>query len=119
MTSPINALSKKILFLFFLAFALNCPLGLSQQIPESRPLVLQGATVIDGRGGRPISEAVIHIAGDRIQSVGARGTNVPAEATVVDLSGKFIIPGLIESHAHYEEWMGEVFLNHGVTSIMA
>ncbi|MCH7978083.1 MAG: amidohydrolase family protein [Acidobacteria bacterium] len=119
MTSPITALSKKFLFLSLLAFAVLCPLGLSQQSPEGRPLVLQGATVIDGRGGPPVSGGVILIAGDRIQSVGARGTNVPAEATVVDLSGKFIIPGLIESHAHYGEWMGEVFLNHGVTSIMA
>ena len=119
LTSPITALGKKFLLLFFLAFAATAPLALSQQSPESRPLVLQGATVIDGRGGSPIPEGVIQIAGNRIQSVGAKGGNVPAGATVVNLSGKFIIPGLVESHAHYGEWMGEVFLNHGVTTIMA
>ena len=116
MKSSVTVSCKTFVFIILLAFVANCPNGLSQ---ESRLLVLQGATVIDGRGGNPISEAVIQIEGDRIQSVGAKGTNVPAGATVVDLSGKFIIPGLIESHAHYGEWMGEVFLNHGVTSVLA
>jgi predicted amidohydrolase YtcJ len=43
----------------------------------------------------------------------------PAGAQVLDLSGKFIIPGLFDSHVHWEEYMGELFVNHGVTSIVA
>ena len=35
------------------------------------------------------------------------------------LSGKFVIPGLFDSHVHWEEWMGELYVNHGVTSIVA
>jgi hypothetical protein len=81
-------------------------------------LVLRGATVIDGTGAAPIRNASIVIEGETIQSLGP-GTATPAGATVVDLAGKFIIPGLVESHAHYEEWMGELFLNHGVTSAFA
>lgn len=81
-------------------------------------LVLRGATVIDGTGAAPIRNASIVIEGETIQAVGANVT-VPAGATVIDVAGKFIIPGLVESHAHYEEWMGELFLNHGVTSAFA
>jgi len=83
------------------------------------PVVLRGATLIDGSGGAPRTGAVLVIAADRIRSIGGPGAAVPANATVVDLAGKFVIPGLVESHSHYEEWMGEVFLNHGVTSVMS
>jgi hypothetical protein len=38
---------------------------------------------------------------------------------VLDLSGKFIIPGLFDSHVHWQEFMGELYVNHGVTSVMA
>jgi hypothetical protein len=38
---------------------------------------------------------------------------------VLDLSGKFIIPGLFDSHVHWQEWMGELYVNHGVTSVIA
>jgi hypothetical protein len=44
---------------------------------------------------------------------------IPAGAARVDLSGKFVIPGLFDSHVHYQPFLGELFLNHGVTSVMA
>jgi hypothetical protein len=44
---------------------------------------------------------------------------VPAGTAVVDLSGKFVIPGLFDSHVHYQPFLGELFLNFGVTSAMA
>ncbi len=43
----------------------------------------------------------------------------PPGAQVLDLNGKFILPGLIDSHVHWEEWMGELYVNHGVTSVVA
>ena len=88
-------------------------------VAQDQPIVFRGATVINGLGDLPTPNAVVVIEGETIQSVGGQGTNYPANATVLDVSGKFIIPGLVESHAHYEEWMGELFLNHGVTSILA
>jgi hypothetical protein len=94
--------------------------GFSRTVHAQQPdrLVLRGATVIDGTGAAPIRNASIVIEGDTIQAVGAN-VAPPAGATVIDLAGKFVIPGLVESHAHYEEWMGELFLNHGVTSAFA
>ena len=118
MNSPIIESGKRFVFILLLAFAVNCSIGLSQQRPESNPLVLTGATVIDGLGGSPVPEAVIRIAGDRIESIEGQGAAYPSDSTVVDLSGKFIIPGLIESHVHYEDWTGEVFLNYGVTAVV-
>ena len=94
----------------------SCQFGLSQ-VPENQRLVLRGATIIDGSGRTPIQDGVIVIAGDKIQAVGGRGTSVPADANVLDMAGKFIIPGLFDMHTHYRPWLGEMFLNHGVTSV--
>jgi hypothetical protein len=80
---------------------------------------LKGATLIDGTGGSPIPEAVIVIEGDKIKAVGGRQTAVPADATVVDLAGKVVIPGLVDGHVHYQPWLGELMLNHGVTTVVA
>lgn len=90
---------------------------LSQQAPAAT--VLRGATVIDVVAGVPVPDAVIVIAGDRITAFGGRTTPIPPGATVVDLPGKFIIPGLFDSHVHYQPFLGELYLNFGVTSAMA
>src|SRR4249919_3212565 len=68
--------------------------------------VLSGATVIDGRGGPPAVGADVVITGERIAAVGPVGTTErPAGALVIDCRGKFVLPGLIDVHVHYFEWM--------------
>ena len=89
------------------------------QASHAQQTVLKGATIITATGTSPIRDGVIVIDGDTIQSVGGSTTSYPPSATVIDLAGKFVIPGLVDSHTHYEEWMGEVMLNHGVTSQLA
>lgn len=82
--------------------------------------VLEGATVIDGLGGTPLSNATVVIEGNEIRSVSSgQGADYPADARILDVSGKFVIPGLIDTHVHWGAWMGEVYMNHGVTSVMA
>lgn len=114
---------EKMAAVFLMALLASGTLLWSQQAPGDRTVVLRGATLIDGSGGAPRTGAIIVIEGDRIRSIGGPGggpgTAVPPNATVVELAGKFVIPGLVESHSHYEEWMAEVFLNHGVTSAMS
>lgn len=95
------------------------PLAWSQQGPSSGTTVLTGATLIDGTGKAPIPASVVVIEGDRIKAVGGKETPVPAGATVINLSGKFLIPGLIDNHVHYQKWLGELMLNHGVTSVVS
>ena len=58
---------------------------------------IRAGTLIDGRGGAPIRNAVIVIQGDRIQSV---GTSVPQGARVIDLSRQTVLPGFLDMHVH-------------------
>jgi imidazolonepropionase-like amidohydrolase len=81
-------------------------------------MALVGATVVDGTGASPVPNATVLVRGDRIAQVGRRDeVAVPDGAAVYDVSGKFVLPGLIDVHVHYFEWMGELFLAHGVTTV--
>jgi len=65
-------------------------------------LAIVGATVIDGTGGPPLADAVVWIEGERIRAVGRRSqVDLPAAATVLDASGRFVVPGLVDSHVHF------------------
>jgi hypothetical protein len=107
------------LFGFVLLLALTAlgHTGLTQQSVPTTPTVLIGATLIDGTGRPAIADSVIVIEGDKFTTIGGKGTNYPSNATVVNLAGKFIVPGLVDSHTHSRPWCGELYLNHGVTSI--
>jgi imidazolonepropionase-like amidohydrolase/predicted SnoaL-like aldol condensation-catalyzing enzyme len=71
--------------------------------PTAKPVTaLVGATVIDGTGADPITGAVVLIEKDRISAVGpAEQVQVPKDAFVADVKGKWIVPGLIDSHVHF------------------
>ena len=92
--------------------------ALSQQAPAAGPTALTGATVIDVVAGTTVPDAVIVIEGDRITAFGGSTTPIPAGAARVDLSGTFVIPGLFDSHVHYSPFLGELFLNFGVTGAL-
>ena len=62
---------------------------------------LVGGKLIDGTGMAPMEGAVVVIEGDRISTVGAAdATTIPAGAEVIDVTGKTVMPGLINCHAH-------------------
>lgn len=62
---------------------------------------LQGATLIDGNGGAPIPNSGVLIENDKIKAVGAIGSiEVPAQAKIIDITGKTIMPGMIDAHVH-------------------
>lgn len=68
---------------------------------------LVGARVIDGTGTPPVADAVIVVQGARVTAVGPRATTpIPRGAEVVDLSGKTVIPGLINAHGHVGDTRG-------------
>jgi imidazolonepropionase-like amidohydrolase len=63
--------------------------------------VLTGATLIDGTGAAPVSDAAVVIDGERITAAGPRlAVTWPADAEIVDVRGRTIIPGLIDAHDH-------------------
>ncbi|HLE63629.1 MAG TPA: amidohydrolase family protein [Pyrinomonadaceae bacterium] len=87
-------------------------------IQSEQILVLVGGTVIDGNGGAPLPDAVVVIKGKKIAAVGRRSnTKYPKTAKIIDVTGKYILPALIDMHVHYHDWMGELFLAHGVTTV--
>ena len=65
-------------------------------------LVLRGATVLDGLGGRIINARVV-IRGNKIAEVSLDDDRVPLPegARVENLQGKFLVPGLFDSHVHW------------------
>ena len=71
-------------------------------------LVLTGGTLIDGRGGAPIANAVVVTQGERILAAGPAGrTPVPANAArTIDATGLYVMPGLIDLHIHFTQQRG-------------
>src|SRR5262245_1332572 len=61
--------------------------------------VLRGATVIDGTGAAPQSDITVVIENGRLRDIG-RDVARPAGATVIDATGKFVVPGIINAHGH-------------------
>lgn len=72
------------------------------QTPGSQPsTVFTGARVIVGDGTTPIENAAFVVEGNRITSIGrAADIQVPAGATTVDLSGKTVMPAILDLHSH-------------------
>lgn len=62
-------------------------------------IALIGATVIDGTGDESTDNKTILIKGKKITCIG--DCKVPQNAQVKDVSGKYIMPGLIDLHVHY------------------
>ena len=95
------------------------PICAAAQAQQPAILVIEGGTLIDGNGGTPVPDALIIIRGNKIETVSRKGqASPPAGAQVLRAEGKFIIPGLIDAHCHYYWFMGELYLAHGVTSIV-
>jgi imidazolonepropionase-like amidohydrolase len=84
-------------------------------------IALVGATVIDGTGGPALANAVVVVRRGRIESVGQRaGFELPRKTREVDVSGQWIIPGLIDAHAHLGpvfSWARPRYLAWGVTTV--
>jgi imidazolonepropionase-like amidohydrolase len=82
--------------------------------------VIRGGTLIDGNGGAPLRDATIVIEGNRITGItqGQRA-DYPDTARVIDAQGKYILPGLWDTHTHYRDWFAELLISNGVTSVLS
>ena len=74
-------------------------------------LVIRGGTLVDGTGADPVENAVIVIRGDRILDVGAAGkVSIPSNVErTIDVSGLYVVPGLIDLHMHFTQQRGDDF----------
>ncbi len=86
--------------------------------PKDQVIALTGATLIDGAGGEPKSDALIIVRNGHIESV-ARVNEIPIPkgAAEINVVGKTIIPGLIDAHAHVERWATQRYIAWGVTTV--
>ncbi|GAA1749101.1 amidohydrolase family protein [Nonomuraea bangladeshensis] len=99
-----------------------------------RRLVLRGVTVIDGTGGPAYGPADVVIEKGRIDAIVSSGRitditqmgQTTQEADVVlDLEGHYVLPGLVDAHAHIgtaeqapaADYVYKLWLGHGITSV--
>jgi imidazolonepropionase-like amidohydrolase len=107
------------------AAALGLCLVLACRSREPDGVALVGATLIDGTGGPPLEESAIVIRRGHVESVGTRsGFRLPERTTEVDLTGRWIMPGLVDGHVHLVDpqagvarWSLPRYLAWGVTTV--
>lgn len=78
--------------------AARAPYSSTYQAPASPPTLIRGATVLTGNGTR-LDHADVLIENGRIQALGS-GLSAPAGALVVDASGRWVTPGIVDIHSH-------------------
>ena len=87
--------------------------------------VLRGARVITMKGNEILENADIVIRDNRIAAIGPRGqVQVPDGARIIDVAGRFVVPGFVDTHAHLrargvhraENWSYAANLAYGVTT---
>ncbi|MCJ8275083.1 MAG: amidohydrolase family protein, partial [Psychrosphaera sp.] len=101
-------------------------------IPKDRLLALVGGRIVTMRNAdneqEIIEDGVILIENNRIKAVGKRGQiDIPRKAKQIDISGKTVIPGLVDVHAHgsyasrgiqpQQNWNQYSYLSFGVTTL--
>ena len=68
------------------------------------PRALVGATLVDGAGGEPVADSVVILRDGEIECAGSRdGCPVPEGIGTVDLTGRFLTPGLVDAHVHFSQ----------------
>jgi imidazolonepropionase-like amidohydrolase len=87
---------KRIILLVCLAVFLGLPAG-----ARAQAIAIQHATLIDGTGAAPQTDVTIVMNNGRIAGIGPSTALLPpAGAQVVDARGKFVVPGIINTHGH-------------------
>ncbi len=116
--------------LFIAAMACKRPEQTSQSFTA-----YTGATIIDGSGSTPIQGGVLLISNGRVVAVGTKeNVKIPEQATVHDVTGKTIIPGLINAHGHVGDVKGiegghyskeniidnlSIYARYGITTVVS
>ncbi|HEY7096456.1 MAG TPA: amidohydrolase family protein [Terriglobales bacterium] len=95
----------------------------SSPASPNKTMAIVGGTLIDVHTGEEIQNSVILVRGQRVLQVGVAGKQeIPRDAEIVDAHGKWIIPGLIDMHAHVsmddsDQLPLRLYLANGVTTV--
>ncbi len=74
---------------------------------QQSSLLIEGVTLIDGTGRAPIAGASVLVDGDRIVAVSTETLTVDRTVTRIDGAGKYLIPGLMDTHVHLSGGRGD------------
>ena len=81
-------------------------------------VVFVGGNLWTGTGVPPILDAVIIVSDGVVEAVGPPDVvKIPRKAEVWRVDGRWLIPGLLDAHAHVERWMLPALLSHGITGV--
>lgn len=93
---------------------------LSYTIPRAAPMLISGATVIDGTGAVPSGRSDVLVENGRIARIATAGSIRPGPGVeVVEARGRFLLPGLADLHSHAgaNPVHNLAYLYHGVTMV--
>jgi imidazolonepropionase-like amidohydrolase len=110
----------RTLFLVVLLPPLALLQALQPPLVSEATLALTGGTVIDVTNGRVITNATILIRGDRFVRLGWRDVQIPPDARIERVDGRWILPGLIDMHVHVSTVRGVplgLYVANGVTAV--
>ncbi len=87
--------------LFAALLALRAPLAAQAPGDSTHAVALVGVTLIDGTGAAARADQTVVVEGERISAIFPRGSRpLPPGAEVLELAGRYLIPGLIDTHVH-------------------
>lgn len=83
------------------------------------PIAFKNVKLYDADARKFIDAVTVVVADGRIADVGpVADTNVPANAQIIDGTGKTLVPGLWDNHQHYgDDYDGLLLLSSGITSV--
>ena len=81
----------------------------STTAPADEITYIKAGALFDSRSGEVTRNAVITVDGDRVVAVGGSGTTVPDDASVIDLSSSFVLPGLMDMHTHLIDYIDRYY----------
>ncbi len=86
--------------------------------PPSEKLVFEHVNLIDAVSPHALRDATVTVQGGRIESVSSGSVGAAAGSRVVDLDGRWMLPGLIDMHAHLRDLASaRTALGSGVTTV--
>jgi imidazolonepropionase-like amidohydrolase len=88
----------------------------ARHVPPTAGIAFTHAQVLDIASGKWLADHTILVIGDTIKAVGPR-VAIPSGAEVVDLSGKRVIPGMVDMHAHMRPEDGALAIASGITTV--
>ena len=88
-----------------------------QRLTPPEPIALIHGNVVNVRNGQVTPDATVIIRGGRIESIRSAGP-APGGISIIDLNGKYLLPGLIDAHTHASDFAAmRRALESGVTTV--